>query len=373
MAPPGPRFFANDQPLSSRNPHKQLIASLERLVKSYPADSIPPGGGLYYGPISIAFLFFALQQFYPNFTIEDIPMGTWFAVYMKTAEDAFKQYPGPKKEKCGVSDDVLAMIALSAASAKDPDMALELCDFAGVVVEEDANNEWLYGRAGYLYLLRLVKASFADDKDTIERIEDTADEVIDRILESPRPWKWHGKAYVGAVHGAMGIITQIILTDPTYAKQLEPELGVLLSYQLESGNWPSSIPPGQDRLVQFCHGAPGVVQSLLSIRQYFPDLHERIDKAIEKARAVIKERGLLTKEPCLCHGISGNALALEEADFEHFLTFTTQGEMKAMEQDGVMEHSDDPSALFCGEAGRAWAWAVMDKRIERRIIGYNDI
>src|ERR1700760_3365922 len=166
---------------------------------------------------------------------------------------------------------------------------------------------------------------------------------------------------VGAVHGAIGIITQIVLTDAAWAPKLEAELATLLTYQYDSGNWPSSIPPGRDRLVQVCHGAPGVVNSLLSIRQFFPKLKDKIDRAIARGRECILERGLLTKESCLCHGISGNALALESPDFEHFLSFTTGHEMKAMEKDGMMEHSDDPASLWTGEAGRAWAWAVADK------------
>lgn len=373
--PSGPRFFANDSPLTHRDPHKQLLASLTRLVTAYSPDSVPPGGGLYYGPSSIAFLFLALQQFYADdqVTVEGIPLGTWFAAYLKQAQDAMREYPGPRKEKCGISDDIMALVALSAASAKDPEMARELCDYAAVVTEEDASNEWLYGRAGYLYLLRLVKASFMDDKETVGLIDDTADEVIELILGAGRPWKWHGKAYVGAVHGAIGIITQIVLTDATYAPELEADLAVLLSYQFPSGNWPSSLPPGKDRLVQVCHGAPGVVGSLISIKELFPKIADKIEVAIEKGRECILERGLLTKEPCLCHGISGNALALDGQHFEHFLTYTTSSEIKAMDKDGMMEKSDDPSALWCGEAGRAWAWAVADKGLDKRFLGYNDV
>ena len=248
-------------------------------------------------------------------------------------------------------------------------MAKELCNYSAIVADEEAGNEWLYGRAGYLYLLRLVKASFKDDPDTLDMIDDTADDVIDAIMDSPRPWKWHGKAYLGAVHGSIGIITQIVLTDPQMAPKLEADLGALLSYQYDGGNWPSSIPPGKDRLVQFCHGAPGVITSLLSIRSYFPNLQDKIDRAIRKGRDTILERGLLTKEPCLCHGISGNALALEDKEFEHFLTYTTGHEIKAMEKDNMMEKADDPSSLYCGEAGRAWAWTVADRELEKRFIG----
>ena len=111
------------------------------------------------------------------------------------------------------------------------------------------------------------------------------------------------RASAGAVHSAVGIITQVVLTDPErYAPKVEAELAVLLSYQYESGNWPSSLPPGKDRLVEVEHGAPGVVNCLVAIRECFPNLEGKIDVAIKKGRACIWERGLLTKEPCLCHG-----------------------------------------------------------------------
>ena len=347
-----PRYFRNDGNASRRDPLKQLVASLTRLVTEHPPKTVKPGGGIYYGPISISYLFFALQTQYPPLKIDGHHLDTWAAEYLKQAEVHIKEFPGPSPRKCGVSDDIMALLAISAASTRDPEMVTELCKYAEVATEETAESEWLYGRAGYLYFLRLVKAYFREDQKVCDEIDDTAEEVIEAIMETKRPWKWHDKAYIGAVHGAVGIITQIVLTDPSWAPKLEADLGVILSSQYpESGNWPSSIPPGKDRLVQVCHGAPGVVISLLSIKQHFPKLKDRIDKAITTGRKCILERGLLTKEPCLCHGISGNALALDEEDFEHFLTFTTGHEMKTMEKEGMMEKSSDPEALWTGEAG----------------------
>jgi len=72
-------------------------------------------------------------------------------------------------------------------------------------------------------------------------------------------------------------------------------------------------------------------------------------------------------------GISGNALALADADFEHFLTYTTGHEIKSMEKDGLLEPSNAPESLFGGEAGRAWTWAVADKGLAKRVLGYNDL
>lgn len=373
---PIPRYFRNDAEPARRDPHKQLLASLDRLTTNYPPHHIAPGGGLYYGPMSIAYLFHALHKLYPDLTLEEHSLATWSAAYIQRAKEFLEKkdvYKAPSPGNCGVYNDVLSILALYAVIDRDAETVKELCDFAAVTIEDDASNEWLYGRAGYLYIMRLVRAAFADDKETLELIEDTTDEVIENIIDTPRPWKWHGKAYVGAVHGAIGIITQIVLTDPSWAPKLEAELAALLSYQYDSGNFPSSLPPGRDRLVQFCHGAPGVVASLISIQRYFPNLQDRIDRVVQKGRECIRERGLLTKEPCLCHGITGNALALDGKDFEHFLTYTTGHEVRAMEKDGMLEKSDHPSALWCGEAGRAWAWAVADKGLEKRFLGYNDI
>lgn len=237
--------------------------------------------------------------------IEGHPLGVWSAAYLKHSQDNIASYPGPTVGKCGIMDDIMALLAIGAASSKDVDMLNSLIDYSAEVIDADTENDLLYGRAGYLYLLRLVKASFVDDTSSLQLITDTQDDVVNAILESPRPWKWHGKVYIGAVHGAIGIITQIVLTNPQrYAPKLEAELAVLLTYQYETGNFPSSVPPERDRLLQFCHGAPGVVISLVSIKDYFPKLQDRIDKAITKGRECIWERGLLTKEPCLCHGES---------------------------------------------------------------------
>jgi hypothetical protein len=190
-----PRFFKNDEPYKRREPYKQLVASLTRLLTKYPPQTITPGGGLYYGPVSIAYLFFVLQRIYPEMIIEEQQLGVWAAAYLKQAQGHMKSYPGPETDRCGVSDDIMAMVALDAASTRDTALVEDLCDFADITTDPEAGNEWLYGRAGYLYLLRLVKACFEDDAKIRDLIDDTADEVIDEIMETPRPWKWHGKAY----------------------------------------------------------------------------------------------------------------------------------------------------------------------------------
>ncbi|EUB55384.1 LanC-like protein [Echinococcus granulosus] len=84
----------------------------------------------------------------------------------------------------------------------------------------------------------------------------------------------------------------------------------LARLQLSSGNWPSSLGSsiGQDRLVQWCHGAPGIVPLLLCAYKLTGE--EDYLKRAERGGEVIWERGLLTKGCGLCHGSAGSGYAL---------------------------------------------------------------
>lgn len=184
---------------------------------------------------------------------------------------------------------------------------------------------------------------------------------------------------LGAVHGRIGIITQIVMSDPSKASDptILASLDRCLKLQTSDGNWPSSVESGHSHLIQFCHGAPGFVISLKAIKEYFlPDLHERIDLACKMGESCIVEKGLLTKEPNLCHGITGNALALPWPPRKHFMSYTIADVVAEGKKEGLYIESDDPYGLFCGEAGRAWGWYVLmtngDKGI-RGMIGYTDV
>ena len=125
-------------------------------------------------------------------------------------------------------------------------------------------------------------------------------------------WEFYGDRFYGPPHGDIDIITQLVLTLPSLAPKLSGKVEELLSLQGPDGNWPSSrdtmeAKKGWER-VQYCHGAPGFVCALQTLRPFYPELHDRIDQAIARGRETTWSRGLLTKEPNLCHGILGNAL-----------------------------------------------------------------
>ncbi|KAL9611166.1 MAG: hypothetical protein Q9167_004188 [Letrouitia subvulpina] len=352
----------------------ELTLSLTTLITSFPPLSNYPSHclhGLWSGPTSIAYLFLHLSISHPNLQISSHGPEYWCEAYLS----GFTSSP-VSPDSCGIGNDTLAYYAVSAALTQDKRSITSLENLAVQISQAPGgSDEWLYGRAGFLYLLRLVRhwvPSYADRMNTCIAL------MTEAILSHGPPWPWHGKEYLGAVHGQMGILTQLILSDHRLARH--PKLSETLNSLLDSqdqktGNFPSSVASTHSHLVQVCHGAPGFALSLPVLYLFFSaEIQTRIDAAVEKARDCIWEKGLLTKEPCLCHGATGNALALEEgARREHLFAFTTMTMRKKGLEEGCFIEGSDPSGLWMGEAGRAWGWMCAEKGGLGKLIGYSDV
>ena len=401
------RYF---EPLSPppplADPHCELLSSLSRINTFNPPVQTCSTGwtfhGFYAGPTSIALLFYRLSHLYPNLQFKLQSFLDWARAYL----DLGSQYLDPKRPSvdpahCGVANETLCQLALQAVITEDASLAENLCGYSIRInsnsIPEDGSNEWLYGRAGYLYLLRLVLRFFPNLPESLTRnLSNAVSSTIKSILTASFPWKWHHKPYLGAVHGSAGIITQILLSSSPHARpelveRIRSMIITILAEQLPSGNFPSSHgKTGDDRLLQFCHGSPGVIISLYSIRPFYEDDAEilaSINNAIARAQPDLLARGLLTKSPCLCHGISTNALAInDQKKMLEYLSYMSTGILEG----GIGQklgwlseagHTDDFAGLYTGEAGRAWAWAVADQigkaggsaGAGRGLIGFNDV
>lgn len=269
--------------------------------------------------------------------------------------------------------EFLVMLALRAAVADEMSCVRRLVEAVQNLRTPDGDSELLYGRAGILVLLRIVR-HFLPTLEVKEQVSAVMQSLIEHIL-AHRPWSWYGESYIGAAHGDIGILTQIVLSEPKYAQQLGSMIERLLDEQNEDGSWPAVRGEKEGQMVQFCHGAPGFIISLLAIRRHFPALRERMDKSIERGRENIWHRGVLTKEPCLCHGILGNGLALKGDQRDHFLALGTEERRKKGLKEGLFEESDDKFGLLFGEGGRAWVWMAADvgRMDELGFPGYTDI
>ncbi|XP_006861978.1 PREDICTED: lanC-like protein 2 [Chrysochloris asiatica] len=185
--------------------------------------------------------------------------------------------------------------------------------------ESELPDELLYGRAGYLYALLYLNTEIGPG--TV--CESAIREVVSAIIESgktlsreerkaercPLLYQWHRKQYVGAAHGMAGIYYMLMqpaakVDQETLTEMVKPSIDYVRHKKFRSGNYPSSLSNEADRLVHWCHGAPGVIHMLLQASKVFKE--EKYLKDAMECSDVIWQRGLLRKGYGICHGTAGN-------------------------------------------------------------------
>ncbi|CAI7992288.1 LanC-like protein 2 [Geodia barretti] len=187
-------------------------------------------------------------------------------------------------------------------------------------------------------------------------------------------YTWHGRHYLGAAHGLAGIATLLLqLKTEQLPSPLAPTINYLTSLQLPSGNFPSSLESchdsshHSDRLIHWCHGAPGFIHLLSHAYQMLGE--GRYLKAGEMCGEVVWKRGLLRKGYSLCHGAAGNAYTFIQL---YHLTGHTHHWHRALKfaewclscSERVTRTPDAPLSLFEGSAGVAFFYCdiIMSSR-----------
>ncbi|KAI9163296.1 LanC-like protein 2 [Paramyrothecium foliicola] len=387
------KYISNNIPIQGlpAPPSALLQLTLEQLVETTPPKDAYSGrhgelGGLFTGYTGLAYLFLRLSAMHPDMQIKGRCPLDWAKQYL----DGKRGKLVLEKGNCGIASEKLSYEAVKACVTGDlMDVMKFISNIPAILgpfppAEGDPYpSELAYGRAGTLYLLRMVKhwvpnsGSFVDSP--LNRV---AEKIMETDDDGNGNWEWHGKRYFGASHGDIGIITQIVLSDPSQAPQLAERLEDLIDIQLDDGNWPSSSRSLQHgrraELVQWCHGAPGFIHSLQTLRPFYPDHQHEIDAAIKKAQDLVWRHGLLTKEPSLCHGIVGNALTLPRNEFrEHFLALSTGEAVEKVKSHNAKlfspaNYGKESSVLMNSLPSAAWAWAVCEEARPPMIM-YNDV
>jgi len=226
--------------------------------------------------------------------------------------------------------------------------------------------EVLYGRCGFLGAVLLVRQRLEDPR----LLAAPAAELVRQVITAgkkqakdswPLYYEWHEKCYFGAAHGIAGILhtllqlpAELALAGPDATDLVWSTVKKLMDCRFSSGNVPSSLGNAKDRLVQFCHGAAGMVSLGLALK-------------VEEAEAfgqVVWIRGLLRKGLGLCHGIPGNGFALLKLHPTgevwlnralHFAVFAVE------HKEELLPEADRPYSLFEGLAGAVCFWAATLK------------
>jgi len=124
--------------------------------------------------------------------------------------------------------------------------------------------------------------------------------------------------YLGARHGLAGNVHALLkgsalLDDSRRGELMErtaTTMRTLAKRQDGAVNWPPGTytprPGGARMLMQWCHGAPGIVTALSGIA---PGTSAEIDELLIQAGHAVWLAGPLSKGHGLCHGTAGNGLA----------------------------------------------------------------
>ncbi|KAF5185332.1 Lanc-like protein gcr2 [Thalictrum thalictroides] len=260
-----------------------------------------------------------------------------------------------------------------------------LAKFKEIQLPRDVPNELLYGRAGFLWACLFINKHIGNN--TIPSSY-TGPVVRDMIREgrqlsnsssSPLMYEWHGKKYWGAAHGLAGIVHVLMEMElsPDETEDVKGTLRYMIRNCFPSGNYPSSEGRDNDRLVHWCHGAPGVALTLVKAAEVFRD--QEFIQAAADAGEVVWNRGLL-KRVGICHGVSGNAYVFlslyrltGKVEFLYrakaFACFLLD---KADEliMDGKMHSGDHSYSLFEGVGGMSYLLLDMVEPSQARFPAY---
>ena len=251
----------------------------------------------------------------------------------------------------------------------------ELLSLSRDVLKSDSSEcELLYGRAGYLHSLLLVKDSVPSHM--LNRYRDVLTKIVRQIGEEGTStamkyksktsqnhqltlmYEWHGKMYYGGAHGIVGILyilmqcpEDIILAAcPMLKHRITSTVNELVEL-VSNSVYPSSLgSSSKGRLCQFCHGATGFT---LLFSKMFQLTRNRLylDAASQAGLHVV--HNTKTKGVGLCHGMSGNIYALlslyrvsgdiQWLQFSLHMTLVVCNDCFR-----IYQHSDRPLSLYEG-------------------------
>ena len=196
-----------------------------------------------------------------------------------------------------------------------------LIDRCDDIIDPEVPDELLFGRVGYLFSLLFIRKHIGQHsvkESTIKKVFNNiilSGQEMSKLQRSPSPlmYEWHEKKYLGAAHGLAGLFFVLMqLKDPQYQKSIQnlvkPSIDYLMAMKFPSGNYPSSVGSATgDKLVHWCHGAPGWIHMFIAAYQTFGEA--KYLEAATSCADVVWSRGILKKGYGICHGVAGNAYA----------------------------------------------------------------
>ena len=188
------------------------------------------------------------------------------------------------------------------------------------LLPKDENMDYLSGNAGAIVAAMKLYQLTGEIEYCTAAIETEKDLwKKGQRMEVGYGWKLKNLKYPlsGLSHGNSGFLMAYVeLYKMTYDQEYLKKIKVLLSYEdilysEDLKNWIDlRDPDGRKTMCGWCHGAPGILLSRMSIMDILPD-DKQIKKDILRAVSTLfhNER---EKKICLCHGMTGNLLIMKK-------------------------------------------------------------
>ena len=240
---------------------------------------------------------------------------------------------------------------------------------------ENSVLELLWGSPGSMLMLcALIKPGriTAEHTDLLHRgLAYFEDQLITSPSTGAQLWEQdlYGRqvCMTGAAHGFAGVALAIIKTLPflpagdaeLWRQRLRATTIATATTENGFANWLPAIDATDDQepnwLVQFCHGAPGVVMCLAELM----GVDEQFDALLLRGAALTFDAGPLAKGGNFCHGTAGNGYTFlkvfEQTQDQIWLDRARQFAATAMlqVQQNKLQHNGYHYSLWTGDTGVA--------------------
>eukprot|EP00002_Diphylleia_rotans_P002845 TRINITY_DN1184_c0_g1_i6.p1 TRINITY_DN1184_c0_g1~~TRINITY_DN1184_c0_g1_i6.p1 ORF type:complete len:279 (+),score=36.52 TRINITY_DN1184_c0_g1_i6:678-1514(+) len=256
------RYFLHQMPTMpssqdtlSDSERKRIKEKLEKIIMildtKFPSSTPAQDPGLYIGQSGVALFYLHLAKHHPDAQKRDF------------LSKAVAHLSHPVKDKRvhraafldGIGGILVARIILSVTIGQQQQanqfvqQYLNLSEEA-LVME---SNEFLYGKAGYLYGAMLINKHMKDKVVSASKLKELGLAIIEagrkgargRKDSPPLYFEWHEKPYVGAAHGFAGILHTLlccpeVLEEPQARVEIKNTLDHMIGWRYESGNFISS-------------------------------------------------------------------------------------------------------------------------------------
>ncbi|XP_017154074.1 lanC-like protein 3 homolog [Drosophila miranda] len=319
---------------------KELISSYVKSILEQCKPRREDCGDLYVGNAGIAFMFWKLSRSEHGRDLcpTALQHASMFIRQAKREAERFKEHSSlPSYSFLRGNAGIYAVSAAISKALKDPkQLAKDLANFKAAIPsgkDDGGSDSMLVGRAGYLsgcyWLNDILPGKKIPDEDLIS--------VCKIIIASgreystknnsylPLMYEYHGMEYLGAAQGLCGIL-QVLLDSPWFRKDhsqasesplldisapadvlhdVKRTLDCVLTQQDVDGNFPVTLEDeGEKRLVQWCHGTPGIVY--LMAKAYLIFMEPKYLRALVRSADFVWRKGFVRKGPGICHGVAGN-------------------------------------------------------------------